>query len=666
MTMTTLVHGPPLSKAESAERSIVCILLFHSDSVAQAIEKQLEPLHFLDPLYQAIYRAQLAQYQDGQDLSFQSVHARMEAQQTAALVPDGSGAGFLAILTNELLSPEGLGDYIKAVKLAHRERSMRELRERLADRSLGQEARQRFSVQLQELQRAQDELLADADGWPGDPGPPLPLDEDRLPPWPEGVLTGPLAEHIEAVARFVQVPRELPAMVGLGILSACWAGKVVVSPSPGYVESLSLYCISIAPVGERKSAVYSNLDGPFAQYEHELAERLKPLHSDYQADKAHREAVYRQAVESGKRFERGTPEYEDARELVRRAKRDLDELQPPPSAEFRTQDTTAEGLARLMSQSGGLAVITSPEGGGLFDGLAGRYSELPNLDLYLKGYDGEAHVVTRSDRSREPGRIARATLVIALTTQPETLRRLTHRPELVERGLVARMVFSVIGECNSLVGHREPYAAPIPDATRQRYESAILTMLRVPRPDVPHVLQYTPEARDLAGALAKWVEQGLRPQGELCDLKAWAAKLPGKVHRIAALLHLAEHHTHAAPWTIPVGMESYRRATMLLPYLTAHARVAVRLMTRSPQVSAARRVLEWLERERRDTFTTHDAHYQVMRNARNVEAVREVLKVLADRNHICKAPSPRRDSERWRVHPDLIRTWQAAARPPAA
>lgn len=664
--MRNLAPRPPHSKAENAEKSIVCILLFHSASVSHAIANQLEPENFHTPLYRAIYAAQLAQYQDGQELSWQAVHARMEAQRTAALVPDGSGAGYLAMLASEPLSPEGLGNYINAVKLAHRERQMQELRERLTDRSLGQDARQRFSTQLQELQRAKDELLADADGWPGDPGPPLPLDEDRLPPWPEGVLTGPIAEHIEAVARFVQVPRELPAMVGLGILSACWAGKVAVSPSPGYFESLSLYCISIAPVGERKSAAYSNLDGPLGMYEHELAERLKPQHSDYQADKAHREAVYRHAVEAGKRSERGTPDYEETRERVRVAKRDLDELPPPPSAEFRTQDTTTEGLARLMSQSGGLAVIMSPEGGGLFDVLAGRYSELPNLDLWLKGYDGEAHIVTRSDKSREPARIERATLAIALTTQPETLRRLTRQPEIVERGLVARMLFSVIGDGNSLVGHREPYAAPIPEDIRQNYNNAILTMLRISRPDSPHVLSYTPEAREEAGAIAKRIEMGLRPRGELCDVKAWAAKLSGKVHRISALLHLAEHGTHPAPWTIPVGVETYHRAVALLPYLIAHARHAVGLMTRSPHVSTAWRVLEWLERERRSTFTTHDAHYQVMRNARNVAAVREVLRELADRNYICKMPSPRRDSERWRVHPSLSRTWQAAARPPAA
>jgi hypothetical protein len=80
----------------------------------------------------------------------------------------------------------------------------------------------------------------------------------------------------------------------------------------------------------------------------------------------------------------------------------------------------------------------------------------------------------------------------------------------------------------------------------------------------------------------------------------------------------------------------------------------------------AKRVLAWLERNQRDWFTTHDIHYQVMRNARNVDAVREVLRELAGCNYIVKVPSPRRDSERWRVHPDLVKAWQCAARKPAA
>jgi len=82
----------------------------------------------------------------------------------------------------------------------------------------------------------------------------MPLDALTVPPWPDDALPPPVAAFVDALAASVQVPRDLAGMVALGLMSACWAGKVRAWPCGDYRESLCIYAVAAADVGERKSA----------------------------------------------------------------------------------------------------------------------------------------------------------------------------------------------------------------------------------------------------------------------------------------------------------------------------------------------------------------------------------------------------------------------------
>src|SRR5688572_1427149 len=94
----------------------------------------------------------------------------------------------------------------------------------------------------------------------------------------------------------------------------------------------------------------------------------------------------------------------------------------PSYPEILADDITPEQLVHSMRAQGERLAIVSAEGG-VFDIIAGRYSgNVPNLDVYLKGYSGEALKVGR--RSSDRVIMRRPALTMALAVQPEVLQGL--------------------------------------------------------------------------------------------------------------------------------------------------------------------------------------------------------------------------------------------------
>jgi len=496
--------------------------------------------------------------------------------------------------------------------------------------------------------------------WPGDDAPPIPLDDLAVPRWPDDALPPIVGDFVAAVAASVQVPRDLAGMVALGLMSACWAGKVRAWPCGDYRESLCIYAVAAADVGERKSATYAAMTEPLLFYQQERARELAPQWSDYEAQRRVLDARLSRATQAGGSDDENEG---DTVRAVSALRRKLDALRRPPRADFLTQDTTAEGLARLMSETGGHACLMSPEGGGIFDQLVGRYDKTPNLDVYLKAYDEERIAVTRSNREREYPPIEQPALVMALTTQPATLRKLTARPELRDRGLLARMIYAVPG--HSLVGFRVPIGPTIPPAVRHAYQARIGWALRIPRPDVPHDLGFDAATLDAYQTLANRIETQLRPDGALRDLAGWGNKLTGKIVRLAALFHLMSRPDDREPWRIQVGLEAFQRAARLADYLSAHARRAFGLMHESRELRAARKLMAQLAMDRSRRFTTREAHRIIARNE-TVETARSTLDLLAAHHQIARVAGQRRDSEAWVVHPAIVRQWERTPASPHA
>ncbi len=102
--------------------------------------------------------------------------------------------------------------------------------------------------------------------------------------------------------------------------------------------------------------------------------------------------------------------------------------------------------------------------GGIFDTIAGRYSSnIPILDVWLKGHAGDPLRVDR--KGRAPEYVQRPALTLCLMIQPVTLSAIARNEMFRGRGLLARFLFALPP---SKVGHRRAGAprSPRPSAPR--------------------------------------------------------------------------------------------------------------------------------------------------------------------------------------------------------
>jgi hypothetical protein len=536
---------------------------------------------------------------------------------------------------------------------------------RLADEALGR-ARRWSQDQVKELSDA-------VDGWE----PPVPLSAVPDPPaFPAGVFPGWIEAQVSALAEFAQVPRDLPAMVILGVLAAAAGGHAVIGVRPGWSEPLNLYVVPAMASGARKSPVYAPLVAPLLTAEKMLAEASGDSITEARttraiADKASRAAEKRAAdaiaeVARTDADPQATAEDKqkagDARKAAEedaRAKATLAEaVEVPVVPRLLVDDVTPEKMTAMMAEQGGRLAIVSDEGGPLIS-LAGRYStsKEPDLEAWLKGHNG-LHAEIRVDRlGRPPDYVRSPALTVCLTVQPGVLRRLHKIPQLRDRGLLARILYSMPPD---YVGSRRvrtrevPYQATVDYDLRMTGVVAGLAAWTEPLP-----LQMAPGALEMLLAFAEALEPRLLLEGDLGHLRDWASKLTGAVARIAGLLHVAGYEGDAHKY--PVGEETMARALAVGEYLIAHAIAAFDYMGADPQLEDARAVLAWLRRTGKVSFIQRDLYRAMQTRFRKAEDTEPALTAL-DGNGWIREAKQERSAGRGRpaspafdVHPALFR-----------
>lgn len=264
---------------------------------------------------------------------------------------------------------------------------------------------------------------------------PVPFRRRNTPTIPADLLPGFLGDMTSATAVATETPMELAAMLGLAVVAASVAKKVIVCPEPGYTEPVNIYTAVAMESGNRKTAVLNAMTRPFIDWEMSEARRLKPeisrIASERKTQEARIESLRKQAAKSSNYHEL----------MAQVAEMELSLPQVPIAPRLWTQDVTPERLGALMAEQGERIALLSDEGG-IFDVLAGRYSKgVPNLDLFLQAHAGAAVRVDRG--SRPPVMLRNPALTVAISPQPDVLESLSDKPGFRGRGLIARILYGL-------------------------------------------------------------------------------------------------------------------------------------------------------------------------------------------------------------------------------
>lgn len=489
--------------------------------------------------------------------------------------------------------------------------------------------------------------------------PPLPFTAYALPAFPLEALPDALAGFVSEVAASVQVPLDMPALLGIGVIGAAASRSCRVQIGRTHAEPLNLYVAVTAEPGERKSGTMEAMTAVLRDAEREMVTRAGP--------------EIEQAQEQQKMHEKRVAHLQDVAtkgkgDAAAAARTELAELRASPAEKvpalprLLADDVTPEKLAELMAEQGGTLTIASAEGG-IFGILAGRYSDgKANLDLFLKAHAGEEVRVDRKGSASVY--IPSACLTLLLAVQPNVLSSLADTPEFRGRGFVGRFLYALP---QTLVGGRMYQDRPVNAADRGRYTRAVRAMLDLPAAATPSQPGARHDLRIAGAALGVWkeyadeIERRQSPGGDLAELSDWASKLAGAVARIAGGFHLVENAGQGCPWAVPISEANVERAWVVGEYLTEHAQAAYGQMQMSPGAALARRLLRWMDRTAQTAFTLREAHraHQNVSGVISVQDLVPALSLLCERGYLREQPAKptggRPSSPAYEVNPALHR-----------
>lgn len=415
------------------------------------------------------------------------------------------------------------------------------------------------------------------------------------PPFPLEVLSGWMRAFVAALAEEKQVPIDLPALLVMGAMAAAIARKVVVSPWPGWSsEPTNLYIMCALPPGERKSQTFASVFAPVKRIEVALCQRDEPAIREA-------ESLLRVAQKRVDHLEAKLARSEDTdgkAQLRRELKAARDEaaaVMVPATPVLWVDDDTPEMLAQELVKQNGRLLAASPEARTLEN--ISRYSDQPNLDVFLKAHAGDDMRSGRVSRGRDS--IDRPALTCAYAPQPFVVEELGESAEMRGRGFLARWFYSLPA---SAVGFRKVRGTEVPAAVRSEYEAAITQAWQTdyadPNDGRPHTLQFSPEAISEFEQFEAWREEQLRPGGLLATCAGWGNKLGGLCVRLCGQFHVADGLREGTAWqNATISIEVVRRAVRLCrEYAVPHARAAFARMGESPAVVGAKAVLRWLSK----------------------------------------------------------------------
>ncbi len=488
------------------------------------------------------------------------------------------------------------------------------------------------------------------------------MDVSQLPAFPVDCLPPVLKEYVLAISESKQVPVDMAAVACLAVVALSVQGKFEVIPADGWHEPLCLYIVIVAPPSERKSPILAEVTSPVYEYEREENKKRASSVDDYRSQEkmlvtaigkiedelskniSGRKESFSPSVKESQRID------EDYLSFQQANLRDLREKAVYP-LRLIADDVTPEKLIDIMHENKGKVAIISAEGG-IFDIIAGRYSDKLNMDIFLKAYPGDQVKVDR--KNGQCTSIEHPSLTMLLMTQPKVLSTIMENQDLRGRGLIARILFSIP---NSLVGKRKYGTCPIPEPIQTAYKHLIYSLLSIPDTPNPQLIQYSSGAYKIGEEFFYEIEPQLKD--DLEEISDWAGKLQGNTMRIAALLHCCLYSNNAAE--VPVSEETVQNAREIGRYFLAHAQAAFSIMgmSESQEERDAKYILKRMEKIEEDYTTVRDVFRLCHKKEsfKTMEEFRPKLDILVDHGYIFIEPTTTsgRPTEKIYINPEYRR-----------
>ena len=346
---------------------------------------------------------------------------------------------------------------------------------------------------------------------------------------------GPLRAAVEAVHGFTQAPVAIPAASALAVASLAVQGFADVETLGGFAP-VSLYFLTIAQSGERKSSCDKPLLKGLREYEREqsdtYAAAFKKWETDLELHEAKRKNAVRDATNSNR--EKRTGGEADLAALG-------DAPEGPVLPDRTASEPTLEGLFR--------AFLQGPPSLGLFSDEAGQFlgGHAMNADNRMKTLGGLNSLWDGSEIKRTRAGDGVFTLrdrrmAMHLMAQPVVMHGFISDPLASGLGFLPRCL---ICEPASSIGQRLSVNTRSDDSALDDFAQRLKFVLSQTMPTwddgrtlKPERLALSPSARTLLVEFSDKMEAAQAPRGTLSHVTGTASKVAEQAARIAGVLTL--------------------------------------------------------------------------------------------------------------------------------
>ncbi|WP_164549765.1 YfjI family protein [Altericroceibacterium xinjiangense] len=399
-------------------------------------------------------------------------------------------------------------------------------------------------------------------------------------PYPVEVL-GPLRPAVEAVQRRTQAPVAIPAQSALSVAALAVQGFANVETLGGWAP-LSLYCLTVAASGERKSSCDAPLMAAMREFEREQA----AIYREARKERALDLAIWKKRHDTllGK-MKNGAG---DKAELAALGP----EPAPLPLPDRLVSEPTYEGLTRLFAEGQPSLGLFSDEGGQFLGGFAmsqdNKQKTLAALnDLWM------GNPIKRTRQGDGAFTLHGRRLSLHLMVQPVVAHGFLADPLAGDTGFLPRCL---VCQPESTIGFRLHDAGVRDDAPVRAFADRLNAILNTEmamdletRELRPRRLPLSSEAKALLIRFSDNVERAQRPGGEMEPVRGHASKAAEQAARIAGVLTLWRDLEAAQ-----VSGDAMECAIKLALFYLCEAQRLANAATLSDAVSKAEALRKWM------------------------------------------------------------------------
>ena len=472
-------------------------------------------------------------------------------------------------------------------------------------------------------------------------------------PYPLDALPAVLRDAVAEVQGFVQAPTPLVASAALAAASVAVQARVDIARDPKLISPASLFLLTIADSGERKSTCDGFFTKAIQTYQTERNEAMIPAVNAHAASLGiweSQRAGVKSAIQEAAR--RGLQTVDLGRKLA-----DLEATKPEPPRVPRLiyQDATPEALRHSLANRWPSGAVLSNEAGIVFGSHGMKADSLMrNLATLNLLWDGAE--ISTERRSGESFTVRGARLTMGLQVQEATFRAFLDGSGDLPRGsgFMARFL---IGWPESTQGSRFFRDPPLSWPGLSAFDGRMAEILNLPvgmtnaGALTPRLLIFTPEAKEAWRTFHDRVERELGEGRSLRDIRDVASKTADNAARLAAIFQVFQHGEDS-----PVDLDRFERASRIVGW---HLRESQRFfgeLALPRELSNAVRLERWVVGQCHQTgskeVSTRDAIRCGPTTTRSKGALDEALRTLKDLDRCCVVQDGKR--RMIQIHPNLL------------